>query len=114
MNEVLTTAEINERFPSEWVLLVDPQTDENLEVLGGKVIYHGKDRDEVDRKAMEVPIPRHIAVFYTGPFPEEMEFILSARRSTRRVVWSSFPRRWKGFPRLCRFVWLWTRERREL
>jgi hypothetical protein len=77
MNEVMIMAEINERFPSEWVLLVDPQTDENSEVLSGTVVYHSKDRDEVDRKAMELPMPRHIAVFYTGElFPEDMEFAL--------------------------------------
>jgi hypothetical protein len=73
----MTMAAINERFPSEWVLIVDPQTDANSEVLSGKVVYHSKDRDEVDRKAMEVPIPRHIAVFFTGQlFPEDMEFVL--------------------------------------
>jgi hypothetical protein len=77
MNEVMTMAEINERFPSEWVLLVDPQTDENSEVLSGKVVYHSKDRVEVDRKAMALPELRHIAIFYTGElFPEDMEFAL--------------------------------------
>lgn len=76
MSEIMTMSEINERFPSEWVLIVEPQTSENSEVLSGTVAYHSKDRDEVDRKAMEVPIPRHIAIFYTGPFPDDMEFIL--------------------------------------
>jgi Domain of unknown function (DUF3362) len=76
MGEVMTMAEINERFPSEWVLLSDPQTNENSEVLSGKVIYHSKDRDEVDRKTMELPALRDIAIFYTGPFPEDMEFVV--------------------------------------
>ncbi|MGH7173967.1 MAG: hypothetical protein ACRELG_27135 [Gemmataceae bacterium] len=76
MNEVMTIAEINERFPSEWVLLNDPQTDANLEVVSGTVISHSKDRDEVDRKAMELPALRDIAIFYTGPFPEDEVFVL--------------------------------------
>ncbi|MGH7171507.1 MAG: hypothetical protein ACRELF_02670 [Gemmataceae bacterium] len=76
MNDLMTMAEINERFPSEWVLLVDPQTDENLEVLSGTVVSHSKDEEEVHRKAMALPIPRHIAVFYTGPLPEDMEYVL--------------------------------------
>lgn len=76
MNEIMTIAEINERFPSEWVLLSDPQTDANLEVLAGTVVYHSNDRDEVDRKAMDLPALKHIALFYTGPFPEDMEFVL--------------------------------------
>ena len=76
MGEVLTMKEIEARFPSEWVLLADPQSDEHLEVLGGTLLFHSKDRDEVHRYAMELPAPRHIAVLYTGPFPEDMEFVL--------------------------------------
>ena len=76
MNDVMTMTEINASFPSEWVLLVDPQTDENLDVLGGTVICHSKERDKVDRKAMELPSPKRIAVFYTGPFPEDEVFVL--------------------------------------
>lgn len=76
MGKVMTMAEINERFPSEWVLLSDPQTDENLEIVNGTVICHSKDEEEVHRKAMELPIPRDIAVFYTGPFPDDEVFVL--------------------------------------
>lgn len=47
MDEVLTLAEIEARFASEWVLVEDPQTDEALEVRSGKVRWHSNDRDEV-------------------------------------------------------------------
>ena len=77
MNDVITLAEINERFPSEWVLLVNPQTNDHLAVLAGTLVCHSKNRDEVDRKAIELPSPKHIAVFYTGPVvPEGMELLL--------------------------------------
>jgi hypothetical protein len=69
MNEVLAIAEIYERFPSEWVLLDKPQLDKHLGVQGGTVVCHSKDRDEVHRKALELPVPRHLAVLYTGPVP---------------------------------------------
>jgi len=46
MDEVLTIAEIQSRFDSEWVLVEDPQTNEALEVQSGTVCYHSKDRDE--------------------------------------------------------------------
>jgi hypothetical protein len=75
MNEVMTIAEIHERFPSEWVLLNDPQTDANIELLGGTVVCHSKDREEVDRKAMELPSLKRIAFIYTGPDPEDMEYL---------------------------------------
>jgi hypothetical protein len=77
MNDILTMAEISERFPSEWVLLANPQTNDHLAVLAGTLVCHSKNRDEVDRKAIELPSPKHIAVFYTGPVvPEGMELLL--------------------------------------
>jgi hypothetical protein len=69
MSQVLTTAEIYAQFPSEWVLLDNPQTDKQLEILGGAVLWHSKDRDEVYRKAIEVPAPKNIAILYTGSVP---------------------------------------------
>lgn len=69
-DEVLTAAEIEERFPDEWVLVGDLQTDENLEVTAGKVLWHSKDRDAVDRKAIELH-PKRFTVFYTGRLPDE-------------------------------------------
>lgn len=76
MNEVMTMSEINARFPSEWVLLSDPQTNENSEVLSGTVVYHSVNEEEVHRTAMGLPVPRRIAVFYTGPIPEDEVFVL--------------------------------------
>ncbi|MGD0693753.1 MAG: hypothetical protein ABSB82_02760 [Terriglobia bacterium] len=70
MNEVMTWAEIESRFKSEWVLLEDPEATEALEVKGGKVLWHGKDRHEVYRKAMELR-PKHSAILYIGPAIQE-------------------------------------------
>ncbi len=75
MDDILTIAEIESQFNSEWVLIEDPQTNESLEVQSGKVLYHGKDRDEFDRKVLEFR-PKRFAVLYTGKIPEGMEFVL--------------------------------------
>jgi hypothetical protein len=75
MDKVLTIAEIESQFESEWVLVDDPQTDESLEVQSGKVLYHSKDRDEFDRKVLEFR-PKRFAVVYTGKKPEGMEYAL--------------------------------------
>lgn len=75
MSESMTISEIQSCFDSEWVLLEDPETTESLEVMGGRVLCHSKDRSEVYRKAIEVR-PRHSAVIYTGKFPEDMVIIL--------------------------------------
>jgi hypothetical protein len=61
MTDVLTVAEIESQFPSEWVLVEDPETNEALGVKSGKVLYHSKDRDEVYRSAAELR-PKRIAM----------------------------------------------------
>ena len=72
MGEVLTLAEIYAQFDSEWVLVGDPKTTEDLEVESGTILAHSKDRDEVYRKAIEVPAPKRLAVLYTGPMPKHV------------------------------------------
>jgi hypothetical protein len=75
MDEVLTVAEIKSKYDSEWVLIDDPQTNEALEVQSGRVLYHGRDRDELNRKALGFN-PKRLAVLYTGNPPDGMEFAL--------------------------------------
>ena len=45
MNEVLTRAEMEAQFDSEWVLVADPEIDNSHEVRRGRVVYHGSDRE---------------------------------------------------------------------
>ncbi len=75
MNDALTIAQIEAQFESEWVLIEDPQTDESLEVQGGKVRWHSKDRDEVYRKAVELR-PKRFAMLYTGKMPKDTAVVL--------------------------------------
>jgi hypothetical protein len=75
MSDILTIAQIEAQFESEWVLVEDPQTDEALEVQSGKVRWHSKDRDEVYRKAVELR-PKRFAMLYTGRMPEDTAVVL--------------------------------------
>jgi hypothetical protein len=75
MDKLLTIDEIQSRFPSQWVLVEDPQTDSSLEVRHGTVRFHSKDRDEVYRKAAELRPPR-FAMIYTGKIPKDTAIIL--------------------------------------
>ena len=75
MNTQLTLAEIESRFDSEWVLVENPQTTDKLEVQGGVVRFHSKDRDEVYRKAAELR-PERFAVLYTGHLPKHAAIVL--------------------------------------
>jgi hypothetical protein len=75
VNDVLTLDEIEARFPSEWVLIGDPQTDEFQHLLSGVVLFHSPDRDEVDRKLLELR-PTRFAFRYLGSPPDDMAMIL--------------------------------------
>jgi hypothetical protein len=74
-DEILTKVEIETRYPSEWVLVGDPESDENLEIVRGRVLFHSPDRDEMYRKAIELR-PKLAATLFTGAPPEDEEFIL--------------------------------------
>lgn len=75
MTDLLTLAEIEAQFASEWVLVENPQTDAALDVQSGKVLWHSKDRDEVYRKAVELR-PKRCAVLYTGKMPKGTAVVL--------------------------------------
>jgi hypothetical protein len=75
MGEILSLAEIESRFPSEWVLIGDPQTDADQRLMAGRVLYHSPDRDDVDRKLLELRPPR-FAFRFTGALPEHMAMML--------------------------------------
>jgi hypothetical protein len=75
MDEVLTIAEIGAKFDSEWVLIEDPSTDDSLQVRGGTVRCHGKDREEVYRRAVQIR-PRRFAIVYTGRMPGDTAIAL--------------------------------------
>ena len=51
MSESMTIEEIETRFDSEWVLLEDPETDENL-IKGGKLLSAGLDWDRVEQMVL--------------------------------------------------------------
>jgi hypothetical protein len=75
MKDMLTIAEIKRRYDSEWVLLQDPVTDDSMEVLSGKVLFHSGDRDEIYRRAVKLR-PRRFAVLYVGRLPKDAAVVL--------------------------------------
>lgn len=70
VGEFMTTEEIYTQFDSEWVVLADPVIADNLDVKGGILVSHGKDRDAVYEKISDIPIPHDFATMYTGDIPE--------------------------------------------
>ena len=82
--EPLEIAEIKRLYPDEWVLIGDPNMDENLfDPLSGIVLYHSKDKREVAYlgrvKALDY---QTTTLIYTGTF-----------KSMRKMVSLFYPRK---------------------
>ena len=76
MSGMMTRAEAKALFPNEWVLMDNTElvTEGNNK---GRVIAHAKDKADVLRKAKGLPLPREVAVFFTGPVvPPGMKVLL--------------------------------------
>jgi hypothetical protein len=71
VGQVMTREEIYEKFDSEWVLVGDPETEENLLLIRGRVLWHGTDKDEMYRAIDELSTPWRLATLYTGRISEE-------------------------------------------
>src|SRR5438874_1974268 len=80
----LSIREIERRFKSEWVLVQDPRTDEQMRVLGGKVLCHSKDRDEVYRYAIKVR-PKRFAMLYLGRTRSRMGVLAHSLPPSARI-----------------------------
>ena len=77
MDEILTFEQIKARtrYAPDWVLIGELETDENLDVRPGKVLFHGPDRDEVYRRVKEL-MPGRFAVQFLGTFHEDVVMML--------------------------------------
>ena len=65
----LTIAEIECRYPNEWVLLDGVKTDRQLRVKSGFILHHTPDRLEMDRWMVAIPDDgdvHHYACVWTG------------------------------------------------
>ncbi len=68
-SEILTLAEIKERYPQHWVLIAYTERDEYLNVIRGEVLAYSPDRDDI-YDYLPNRNGKAVAIEYTGPIPE--------------------------------------------
>jgi hypothetical protein len=71
----MTWEQIEDLYQGEWVLLEDPQSEENVQVLGGKLLWHSKSREEIGRKLLELR-PKSSALLFVGLPAKDAVFLL--------------------------------------
>lgn len=76
MNDVLSIEEIEARNPDSWILIDQPEVDSQQRIVRGRVVCASPNRDEVYRKALDLPIPRNIAFRCTKRRQPGMAYIL--------------------------------------
>ena len=75
MSEIMTFAEMRLTYDGEWVLISYTETDENLQVLKGKVLAHSPNKEDI-YYALESVEDQPLAIEYMGEVPEDLAFIL--------------------------------------
>jgi hypothetical protein len=75
MSEIMTFEEIKLRYDGEWVLIAYTETDEDLQVVKGKVIAHSANKKDI-YQALESATDQPLAIEYMGQVPEDLAFIL--------------------------------------
>ena len=77
-DEYLTMAEIERKYPNEWVLIDRPGSrNGSLEVTGGLVVFHTPDRDELDRRLDDFKHVTRGAILYTGKLDPNEVWLLN-------------------------------------
>jgi hypothetical protein len=71
----LSQTEIEQQFSGEWILVGDPQTNSDLEVERGIVLFHSPERDAVYSEAIRVH-PRRFAILFSGEQPVDSPIVL--------------------------------------
>jgi len=67
--------DIQKDYKDNWVLLEEVQVDEDLDVLGGNVIYFHPNKENVYKKLLELR-PDRSAIEFAGDIPEDIALML--------------------------------------
>jgi hypothetical protein len=75
MSEMMTFEEIKQNYNGQWVLIAYSETNEDLQVVEGKIIAHSANKEDI-YQALEVTDEQPLAIEYIGQVPEDLAFIL--------------------------------------
>ena len=75
MLKIMTFEEIEQNYKGQWVLIAYTETDEDLQVVKGKVIAHSANKEDIYQALANVG-EQPLAIEYMGQVPEDLAFIL--------------------------------------
>ncbi len=72
---LLNKEQMKARYPNQWLLLADYETDASTSLRAGRVVSHSKDRDEIHR-ALE-KYRGKLCIHFTGSLPRDTGVLFS-------------------------------------
>ncbi|NQE35244.1 hypothetical protein [Microcoleus asticus] len=75
IGKIMSLEEIFSLYLDEWVLIVNPELDEELNVIRGEVLAHATERDEIYSKLL-LRNGKSVAIEYTGSIPDNIAVML--------------------------------------
>ena len=75
IDPIMSLEEIFSLYPDEWVLIVNPELDEEFSVIRGEVLAHATERDEIYSK-LSLRNGKSVAIDYTGSIPDNIAVML--------------------------------------
>ena len=69
----LALVEMEQRYPDQWLLIIDCELSENTELLSGKVVSHGKSRKDI--REVSAHYKGQVGTHYTGKIPDDTIYV---------------------------------------
>lgn len=76
--------QIKDRYIDQWVLLDNVEIGDDMEILGGDVIYVRPNKDNVYRKLLEIK-PKKSAIEFVGDIPEDIAMMITVQNAKCRM-----------------------------
>ena len=73
-NEHRTLEEMTEKYPDQWLFIIDCEISENTELLSEVVFAHSESRDDIHEVSGNYQ--GGAAIHWTGELPEGMHYLL--------------------------------------
>ena len=86
-NERMTLEEMDQKYPNEWLFIVDCEHSENTELLSGRVLVHSKSRDDIYEASGRYK--GGAAIHYTGEMPDPLKYQLEIT-NLKVAMWKAF------------------------
>ncbi len=72
-NERMTLEEMTEKYPDQWLFIIDCEINENTELLSGIVAVHSKSEDDIHEASMQYK--GGAAIHYTGGLRDDVGYL---------------------------------------